>query len=75
MSASVEQLKPVLSALPVPDRAELAQYLLRTLDPPEEEAAADWRALAEQRMADVRDGKVSGVPADQVWTRDQGPRQ
>lgn len=75
MSASVEQLKPVLSALPVPDRAELAQYLLHTLEPPEEGAAAEWRAVAEQRMADVNDGTVTGVPADQVWTRNKGPSQ
>ncbi len=72
MSVSVEQLKPVLSALPVSDRAELAQYLLRTLDPPEEEAAAEWRALADQRMANARDGKVTGVLVDQVWTGDRG---
>jgi hypothetical protein len=70
MSPSVEHLKPILSALPVPDRAELAHYLLHTLEAPEEEAAAEWQALAEERMAKVRDGSVIGVPEDDVWKVD-----
>ncbi len=72
MSPSAEQLKPVLSALSIPDRAELAHYLLRTLEPPEEGAAAEWRALAEQRMKEVREGAATGIPASQVWSDDKG---
>jgi putative addiction module component (TIGR02574 family) len=72
MSPSAEQLKPVLSALPVPDRAELAHYLLRTLEPHEESAAAEWRALAEQRLNEVREGAAKGIPANQVWSADKG---
>jgi putative addiction module component (TIGR02574 family) len=66
MSASLEELKATLSGLPVPERAELAHYLLRTLEPAEEGAAAEWLALAERRMADVRAGRVVGIPAEQV---------
>jgi hypothetical protein len=72
MSPSAEQLKPVLSALPIPDRAELAHYLLRTLEPPEEGAAAEWRALAEQRLKEAREGAVTGVPASHLWSDDKG---
>jgi hypothetical protein len=72
MSPSAEQLKPVLSALPIPDRAELAHYLLRTLEPPEEGAAAEWRALAEQRLNEAREGATTGVPASQLWSDDKG---
>jgi hypothetical protein len=34
---------------------------------PEEGAAAEWSALAEERMDDVRTGTVEGVPAGRVW--------
>ncbi len=63
---SLEQLKVALSDLPIGERAELAQYLLRTLDPAAEDAQAEWLALAEQRMADVRARRVQGIPAEEV---------
>src|SRR5262245_42871536 len=74
MSASLDELKTTLSSLPVSDRAELAQYLLQTLDPVEEGAPAEWLALAEQRMAEVRAGKVVGIPAQQVLESLRRPR-
>ncbi len=74
MSPSLEELKSTLSGLPPPARAELAQYLLRSLDPDEEGAAAEWLALAERRMAEVRAGQVVGIPAEQVLEKLRGPR-
>jgi putative addiction module component (TIGR02574 family) len=66
MNRSVDQLKITLASLPVADRAELAQYLLRSLEPEEEGARGDWLALASERMADVRAGRVVGIPAEEV---------
>lgn len=66
MSAMLEQLKTTLSALPTPKRAELAQFLLRSLEPDEQEAKAEWLALAEDRMAEVHDGQVAGIDAEEV---------
>ena len=66
MSTALEQLKSAASVLPAPERAELAQHLLRSLDVDEEGAQSEWLALAEQRMADVRAGKVVGIPAEEV---------
>ena len=63
---TILELKATLSALPLSERAELAQYLLHTLEPADPEAGAEWLALAERRMADVRAGKVVGIPAAQV---------
>lgn len=74
MSATLEQLKSTLSGLPVSERAELAQYLLRSLDAEEEGAKAEWLALAEQRMADVHAGKVQGIPAEEVLKSLPGTR-
>ena len=67
MVPTLEDLKHAASGLPANERAELAQYLLRSLDESsEEEARAEWLALAEQRMTEVRSGKVVGVPAEEV---------
>jgi putative addiction module component (TIGR02574 family) len=73
MSASLEQLKATLSGLPAAERAELAQYLLQSLE--EEEARAEWFALAQQRMAEVRAGRVVGIPAEDVLKSLLEPRQ
>jgi putative addiction module component (TIGR02574 family) len=61
-------------SLPVPERAELVHYLLHTLEPLDEGAASEWLALAEQRMNDVRAGRVVGIPADQVMQSLRRPR-
>jgi putative addiction module component (TIGR02574 family) len=67
MSPTLQDLKNAASGLPAKERAELTQYLLRSLDEQDEEGArAEWLTLAEHRMAEVRAGKVIGIPADQV---------
>lgn len=74
MLLSLEQLKTAASGLPIAERAELAQFLVHSLD--EREAAeirAEWLTLAERRMADVKAGKVAGVPAEEVMKSLLGP--
>ena len=66
MNTTLEELKSTISGLPIPERAELAHYLLRTLEAPDGGAAAEWLALAERRMDEVRAGRVIGIPAEQV---------
>ena len=73
MTASLEELKTAAESLPPTERAELAAYLLHTLEPAED-GAAEWLALAERRMADVRAGRVAGVPAEQVLDSLRRPR-
>lgn len=73
MRPTLEQLKSTLSGLPDGERAELAQYLLRSLEPEEEGAKAEWLALAEQRMAEVRAGRVAGIPAEEVLNAPREP--
>ena len=73
MSPSLEQLKATLCALPAAERAELAQHLLRFLEPEEQGAKAEWLALAEQRLVEVRAGRVVGVPAEEVLNGLLGP--
>jgi putative addiction module component (TIGR02574 family) len=65
-----QQLKDAASDLPAPERIELAQFLVHTLD--ERSAAevrAEWLALAEQRLAELKTGKVVGIPAADVLAK------
>jgi putative addiction module component (TIGR02574 family) len=67
MVLTLEQFKEAASDLPLPERAELAQFLVRPLDAQREaEIRAEWLTLAEGRMADVKAGKVVGIPAEEV---------
>jgi putative addiction module component (TIGR02574 family) len=67
MSLNLQELKNAASDLPADERADLARFLLRSLDEPDEDGAhAEWLALAEQRMAELRAGKVVGIPAAEV---------
>lgn len=75
MSLTLQELKNASSSLPAGERAELAQFLLRSLDElDEEQTRAEWLALAEQRMAEVRAGKVVGIPAEEVLKNLLEPR-
>lgn len=67
VSTSFEHLKQAAAALPVAARAELAQFLIASLDVPEETPARDeWLAVARQRMAEVKAGRVTGLAAEDV---------
>jgi putative addiction module component (TIGR02574 family) len=74
MSATLDALKEAVAGLPLHERAELAHHLLRTLEPAEDGVTAEWLALAERRMADVRAGRVVGIPAAQVLESLRRPR-
>jgi len=55
-------------------RAQLTHRLIESLDEPGEQLAqseweAAWEDEAEQRLAELREGKVKGVPGDQVFAR------
>jgi len=74
MSAVLQSLKEVAADLPASERAELAQYLLTSLDEQDAGAQAAWLSLAEQRMGEVRSGKVVGIPGDEVVRKLLDPR-
>ena len=66
MNVTLDELKSTVSDLPVPDRTELADYLLCSLETPDAGPYAEWLAVAEQRVSDIRSGRVVGIPAEQV---------
>lgn len=67
MGLSLQELKAASAGLAADERAALAQFLLHSLDTPDQEGSrGEWLALAETRMAEVRAGKVVGIPAEEV---------
>lgn len=66
MTETVEQLKSSVRNLTVPERAELAYFLLTLLEPEEEGAEEAWRSEISRRVAEIRSGQARGRSADEV---------
>lgn len=66
MTEAVEQLKSQVSSLSAPERAELAYFLLSSLEPEEDGVQEAWRAEVARRVAKIRDGSAVGRPAGEV---------
>jgi putative addiction module component (TIGR02574 family) len=66
MTPSIEQLKSQAGALSGPERAELAYFLLTSLEPDEAGADAAWQAEIARRVAEIRAGPARGRPVEDV---------
>jgi putative addiction module component (TIGR02574 family) len=66
MTEAVEQLKSQASALSVPERADLAHFLLTSLEPEEDGVDEAWRAEIDRRVVEIRSGSAVGRSADEV---------
>lgn len=68
-----EDLLREIVSLPVEKRAQLADAVLRSLNPLEAENEKKWGEVAKQRLADFRSGKVMAVPGqevfDEIWKK------
>jgi putative addiction module component (TIGR02574 family) len=69
-----EELISAALALDPKSRAQLTHRLIESLDGPGErlrapEWEAAWEAEAEHRLTEMREGKVTGIPGDQVFAR------
>ena len=70
MNPNIEKLAKETMALDIEDRALLAGKLLLSLDEPSpSEVERLWLDEAERRLEDFRDGRVQGIPADEVFRR------
>ncbi len=56
-------------SLPVEDRTLVVDSLLRTLNPPDPEIDKKWAAVAKSRLEDLRSGRVTPVPGEQVFAK------
>ena len=69
MTEAVESLKSQISRLSVRERAELAYFLIQSLDDgADADAESAWDAELARRMAEITSGEAIGEPADKVLT-------
>ena len=66
---STKKLIDEAESLPVEERALLVDSLLRTLNQPEAEIDAEWVAVAQKRVSEMRAGKVKPVAGQEVFDR------
>lgn len=70
MTETAEQLKLELSQLSLRERAELAYFLIHSLDEDDDEdVESTWDAEVVRRMQEVSNGTASGEPSDKVFTQ------
>lgn len=56
-------------SLPVEERALVVDSLLRTLNPPDSNVDREWAEVARRRLEELRSGRVTAVPGDQVFAK------
>ena len=66
MPPTLQELKDASASLPSPERAELAHFLLQSLEPEEGGWAEAWQEELSRRVQEIRSGQVIGVPAEDV---------
>jgi len=64
MTEAVEQIKTRARSLSSAERADLASFLIDSLE--DEEAGRAWKAEIARRVADIRSGGAVGRPLDDV---------
>ena len=67
MTETAQRLRSELATLDSDDRADLAYYLLQSLDEEvDPNVEAEWDAELDRRIADIESGKLQGIPGDEV---------
>jgi len=66
MSQAIEQLKSQASSLSTAERAELAHFLLTSLEPEEAGVEEAWRTEIARRVAEIRSGHAVGRPVEEL---------
>jgi putative addiction module component (TIGR02574 family) len=68
MAATLDELKQQCAGLTSQERANLACFLLDSLEEEEEgDVETAWQAEVSRRVAEIRAGEVTGIPAEQVF--------
>ena len=70
MGKKLDEVITAALQLSLEERAQLAGRLLLSLDEPSEsELERLWLEEAERRLEEFREGRVHGIPADEVFHR------
>lgn len=69
MDSIAERIRTELSSLSGTDRAELARFLIASLDEDADgDAEAAWEAELERRADEIKSGQANGEPAEKVFS-------
>ncbi len=67
MAKAARELEAKALGLPRRERARLAQRLISSLDPRvDADVERLWLQEAERRLAELKSGKIAGIPAEKV---------
>jgi putative addiction module component (TIGR02574 family) len=58
-----------ISLLPVEERANIVDSLLKTLNPIEQDVEKEWIKVAEKRLDDIKSGKIKTINGDAVFKK------
>lgn len=67
MATTIDQIKTQAAILSNAEKAELAHFLLESIEPEEEGVEEAWSAEIVRRLEEVRNGTAVGIPAEEVF--------
>ncbi len=56
-------------ALPLEEKVQVVDSILRSMNPVEVENEKKWMLKAKERLAELRTGKTGGIPGDEVFNK------
>ena len=68
MLSNKELLDQAIS-LPVNERAEMVDLILKSLNNPSEEIDKQWIEVAKKRLSEINSGKVKAIPGHEVFQK------
>lgn len=65
----IQDLIDEANALPVDERAQVVESLLKCLNPTETDIDVKWAEVAEKRLAEMESGTIEAVPGEEVFKK------
>lgn len=69
MTSTVRQIANSALALSVQERGELAHVIIASIDEDRNDWHPDWDIELKKRVGEIRQGKVKGIPVDEVFAK------
>lgn len=66
---SAKELLNQAVSLPVEERANLVDSILKSLNNPNDEIDKKWIEVARNRLNEIRSGKVQAIPGNEVFQK------
>jgi len=67
MSSKTDELLTIIESLPIDVKTELVEKILASLHPLEKEVDEEWIKAAEDRVGEIKAGKVTLISGDEVF--------